>query len=319
MIAFTQGDLIVSVLAEGATVGEPEPQMLNPQARRILKRLDLAPSVSARLYDEDGTLVGDYALLSDRVDQGALPGLQNPGPLEDVATGISDFFDWIARGLQAKARRSFVQELSYEEELRRALRGQAVAGERVTEDGQRIVSVSVPVQRVQAVVGVLTLEASDVTEIVRRERSALLPFIGVAIAMSLISAGFMTWMVARPLRKLAGAADRIRDGAAERLELPELSRRQDEIGDLAGSLEAMTEALFDRIVANEAFAADVAHELKNPLTSIRSAVETLERVEDPSAKERLRKVMHRCAPSGSSDHRHFQRIAPGSADRPFTH
>ena len=232
----TQGDLIVSVLAEGATVGEPEPQMLNPQARRILKRLDLAPSVSARLYDEDGTLVGDYALLSDRVDQGALPGLQNPGPLEDVATGISDFFDWIARGLQAKARRSFVQELSYEEELRRALRGQAVAGERVTEDGQRIVSVSVPVQRVQAVVGVLTLEASDVTEIVRRERSALLPFIGVAIAMSLISAGFMTWMVARPLRKLAGAADRIRDGAAERLELPELSRRQDEIGDLAGSL-----------------------------------------------------------------------------------
>ena len=287
----TQGDLIVSVLAEGATVGEPEPQMLNPQARRILKRLDLAPSVSARLYDEDGTLVGDYALLSDRVDQGALPGLQNPGPLEDVATGISDFFDWIARGLQAKARRSFVQELSYEEELRRALRGQAVAGERVTEDGQRIVSVSVPVQRVQAVVGVLTLEASDVTEIVRRERSALLPFIGVAIAMSLISAGFMTWMVARPLRKLAGAADRIRDGAAERLELPELSRRQDEIGDLAGSLEAMTEALFDRIVANEAFAADVAHELKNPLTSIRSAVETLERVEDPSAKERLRKVI----------------------------
>ena len=287
----TQGDLIVSVLAEGATIGDPVPEMLHPQARRILKRLDLPPTVTARLYDADGSLVGDYALLSDQVDQSELPELSNPNIIEQAVGTVSDMFDWISRGLQSSARRSFIQRQSFEEELRASLRGERVAGERLTENGQRLVSVSIPVQRVQAVVGVLTLEASDVSEIVRRERGALLPFIGVAILMSLISAGFMTWMVARPLRRLALAADRVRAGAAERLELPTLTRRQDEIGDLAGSLEAMTEALFDRIIANEAFAADVAHELKNPLTSIRSAVETLERVEDPDAKDRLRAVI----------------------------
>ena len=87
------------------------------------------------------------------------------------------------------------------------------------------------------------------------------------------------------------AADRVGSGAAEKLELPRLTSRRDEIGELAESLESMTSALFDRIVANEAFAADVAHELKNPLTSIRSAVETSERVTDPAALAKLRRVI----------------------------
>ena len=94
------------------------------------------------------------------------------------------------------------------------------------------------------------------------------------------------------MRKLAGAADNIRSGASSKLDLPRITKRHDEIGHLAQSVEAMTEALFERIVANESFAADVAHELKNPLTSIRSAVETAEMVQDdPVAREKLRKVI----------------------------
>ena len=127
--------------------------------------------------------------------------------------------------------------------------------------------------------------------IVRRERAALLPFIAVAIIVSLLSSALLAIMIARPLRRLALAADRVGSGAAEKIELPALTSRKDEIGELADSLEGMTAALFDRIVANEAFAADVAHELKNPLTSIRSAVETSERVTDPEAREKLRKVI----------------------------
>ena len=287
----TQGDLIVSVLAEGATVGDPEPSLLDVNARRILKRLELPNTVRARLYSSDGTLVGDYGLLSDRVDERMLPPIEERNVLFRAAAGVSDLMDAFARLLQSKARRSLLRPQTLEEELILALKGERVSGERITQRGERVVSVSVPVQRVSAVVGVLTLEASDVAEVVRRERAALLPFIGVAIAVSLMSAGILTFMIARPLRRLALEADRVRSGDAEKIELPSLIARRDEIGDLAGSLDAMTKTLFNRIVANEAFAADVAHELKNPLTSIRSAVETADRVTDESMRDRLRKVI----------------------------
>ena len=287
----TQGELIVSILAEGATEGQPEPVMNDARARRLLKRLELPNTVRARLYDSEGELVGDYGLLSDRVDEQALGSLRDPNALEVFASSVSDLFDSIARNLQNRARGSLMQTLTIEEEIEIARTGERVSGERITEAGERVVSVSLPVQRVSAVVGVFTIEASDVADVVRKERAALLPFIGVAIFVSILSAVLLAFMIARPLRRLALAADRVRSGAAEKLELPKLTSRRDEIGELAESLEAMTAALHDRIVANEAFAADVAHELKNPLTSIRSAVETSERVTDPAAREKLRRVI----------------------------
>lgn len=287
----TQGNLIVSVLAEGATIGEPSPSLQVQLARRILKRLELPATVSARIYDRRGNLVGDYALLSDQVKESELPDIGEASVFEEFSRSVSNTFDSLALSLQTSANKSFLQPKTLEEELKIALLGEAVAGERITSEGQRIVSVSIPIQRVSAVVGVLTLEASDVAEIVRKERAALFPFIGVAVIVSLMSAALLTYMIARPLRKLALAADEVRSGQAEKLELPMLTKRHDEIGDLAGSLEAMTDTLFNRIVANEAFAADVAHELKNPLTSIRSAVETADRVTDPEARDKLRKVI----------------------------
>ena len=212
----TQGDLIVSVLAEGATVGDPEPSLLDVNARRILKRLELPNTVRARLYSSDGTLVGDYGLLSDRVDERMLPPIEERNVLFRAAAGVSDLMDAFARLLQSKARRSLLRPQTLEEELILALKGERVSGERITQRGERVVSVSVPVQRVSAVVGVLTLEASDVAEVVRRERAALLPFIGVAIAVSLMSAGILTFMIARPLRRLALEADRVRSGDADK-------------------------------------------------------------------------------------------------------
>ena len=287
----TQGDLIVSVLAEGATVGDPEPELIEVNARRILKRLELPSTIQARIYNADSEMVGDYNLLSDRVDEFALGALDEPNMFESFVGGVSGFMDSIGRWLQSSARESLLQPGTFEDELNEALSGERVSGERITDDGQRVVSVSLPIQHVSAVVGVLTIEASDVDTIVRRERAALLPFIAVAIIVSLLSSALLAIMIARPLRRLALAADRVGSGAAEKIELPALTSRKDEIGELADSLEGMTAALFDRIVANEAFAADVAHELKNPLTSIRSAVETSERVTDPEAREKLRKVI----------------------------
>jgi two-component system sensor histidine kinase ChvG len=140
---------------------------------------------------------------------------------------------------------------------------------------------------VRAVLGVLTLEANDVDAIVAAERMALIPFILIAIAVTLSSSLLLTQLIAQPVRRLARAADRVRLAGARAISLPDLAKRDDELGDLTRSLEDMTQALSERMDAIESFAADVAHEIKNPLTSLRSAVETLDLIKDPAARERL--------------------------------
>jgi two-component system sensor histidine kinase ChvG len=97
----------------------------------------------------------------------------------------------------------------------------------------------------------------------------------------------LSLFIARPLRRLAGAADSLRLSGSTRLSLPDLSKRKDEIGALAHSLEAMTGALADRIDVNERFAADVSHEIKNPLASIRSAVETARSAKTPDHQAKM--------------------------------
>jgi len=165
----TQGDLIVSVLAEGATIGDPEPELIAVNARRILKRLELPPTIRARLYNSNGRLIGDYDLLSDRVDELALGSLEEPGFWDFITRPVSDFLDMIARALQSNARRSLLQPQSFEEELSAALVGERVSGERITDQGERVVSVSLPIQHVSAVVGVLTIEAKEREKQVRRK------------------------------------------------------------------------------------------------------------------------------------------------------
>ncbi len=150
-----------------------------------------------------------------------------------------------------------------------------------------MVSVSIPIRRVRAVLGVVTLEASDVDAIIARERAALIPFILIAISVTLASSLLLNSLVAQPVLRLARAADRVRQARARAISLPDLAKRDDEVGDLTRSLEAMTHSLSERMDAIEAFAADVAHEIKNPLTSLRSAIETLDIVSDGPARERL--------------------------------
>jgi two-component system sensor histidine kinase ChvG len=150
-----------------------------------------------------------------------------------------------------------------------------------------VVSVSIPIQHVQAVLGVLTLEASDVDEIIAAERRALVPFILIAVGVTLVSSLLLNNLIAQPVRRLARAADRVRLSRARAISLPDLAKRDDELGDLTRSLEDMTHSLSERMDAIESFAADVAHEIKNPLTSLRSAVETLDLVKDDRARSRL--------------------------------
>jgi two-component system sensor histidine kinase ChvG len=103
----------------------------------------------------------------------------------------------------------------------------------------------------------------------------------------LFSSILLNRLIARPVRRLAYAADRVTLSRARAISLPDLAKRDDELGDLTRALEAMTDALSTRIDAIERFAADVAHEIRNPLTSIRSAIDTLPLVKDEAKRERL--------------------------------
>jgi two-component system sensor histidine kinase ChvG len=150
-----------------------------------------------------------------------------------------------------------------------------------------VVSVTIPVRHVSQVLGALTLEAGNVDEILAAQRRALFPFALVALGVNLLASLLLHVFVARPILRLSAAADQVKLQRARAISLPDLEERRDEIGDLARSLESMTDTLSTRMDAIERFAADVSHEIKNPLTSIRSALETLPLVKTDAQRERL--------------------------------
>jgi two-component system, OmpR family, sensor histidine kinase ChvG len=277
----TQGELMAAIIDQAFTVGDPAPAMDANDASLTLQMLANPKTQRARLFDAQGRAIADSELVADRVEQRALPPAARRGEAR------------MPLPLKARPKTPVAEEAraALRAEVAKALRGQHVAGLRRSENGDRVVSVSIPIQRVQAVLGVLTLEANDVDEIIARERMALIPFILIAIAVSLSSSLLLTRLIAQPVRRLARAADRVRLAGARAISLPDLARRDDELGDLTRSLEDMTQALSERMDAIESFAADVAHEIKNPLTSLRSAVETLDLITDPSARERLLRIL----------------------------
>lgn len=275
----TQGELIANVIDQSATVGEPEPALDPYTASQILQVLFIPRSQRARLFDARGKALADSFVVADRVDWKVLPPARKPGQTDGPRKTPRE----VAQA--ERARKALADEIA------RAMKGRAVAGTRIAEDGERVVSVSIPIQHVRAVLGVLTLEAGDVDEIISAERKALLPFIVVAMTAILISSVLLHRLIAVPVQRLARAADHVRLQGARAISLPDLARRRDELGDLSRSLEDMTHSLSERMDAIERFAADVAHEIKNPLTSIRSAIETLDIVTEPAARARLLAIL----------------------------
>lgn len=280
----TQGELIANVIAGAATRGSPEPMLEADRASDILQLLFIPRSQRARLFDADGRLLADSYLVADTVEQAALPPARRAGELPILPRKEAALPRDPARVLEATK--------ALDGEVGEALKGATVTRVRMGPDGERVVSVSVPIQRVQAVLGVLTLEAGDVDGIIAAQRRALLPFILTAFASTLISSLLLSRLIAQPLLRLARAADRVRLSRARSISLPSISKRQDELGDLSRALEAMTGALSQRMDAIEHFAADVAHEIRNPLTSIRSAIDTLPLVKDDKARDRLIAILN---------------------------
>jgi two-component system, OmpR family, sensor histidine kinase ChvG len=264
---------------------------INPErVGPILRRLVSPTKTRARIYDRDGVLLVDSRNLFGRGDilryDLPPPSAEKPGFFERAFIAVRM---WLGRGDLPLYHELGPDDGRGYAEIGRALDGQNASMVRINERGDVIVSVAVPVQRFRAVRGALMLstQGADIDDMVEAERLAVLKVFLIAAGVMVVLSILLAGTIAEPVRRLADAAERVRHRIRSRVEIPDFTRRRDEIGHLSGTLRDMTNALYSRIEAIESFAADVAHELKNPLTSLRSAVETLPLAKSDDSRSRL--------------------------------
>lgn len=285
-----QGDAPVSPLSFfDPTLEFPiSPERVAP----LLRNLVTPTRTRARIYDRDGFMILDSSSIYLRGEV-----LHPAGSARDSGFFLTDWWNRLLTWVPGDEFPMYVEYDSDEgkryPEVGAALDGAPADIVRVDASGQLIVSVAVPVQRLRATVGALLLstEPGDIDNIIATERLGVLRIALVAAAVTTILSFFLAGTIADPMRRLSAAAERVQTSMSGRTEIPDYSERTDEIGHLSGALRAMTAALFNRIEAIESFAADVAHELKNPLTSLRSAVETLELVKTQKDRDQLTQII----------------------------
>jgi two-component system, OmpR family, sensor histidine kinase ChvG len=295
-----QGEIFAAALGEGAVLdsGDEGEVLLPDLARQMMRRLVAPTKIRARLFDVKGDIIADSRVLrgpGGAVQVLELPPLDSEGPIHKL---VDQVYDWVVDELPASKHYPAYHEkasprASNYAEVAGALRGET--GEAIrsaSATGGLVFSAAIPVQRYKQVLGALMLStgSSEIEEELRTVRFELLRIFGVALLVTVLMSFYLAGTIVRPIRRLAAAAERAR-GRRARVEIPDFTRRGDEIGDLSGALREMTDALWQRMTAIERFAADVAHEIKNPLSSLKSAVETAVRIEDPANQRRLMAII----------------------------
>lgn len=295
-----QAEMFAAALGEGAVVSEqPSGQYLvSDIAYQITRRLVDITDTRARLFRADGTLIVDSRRLGGAGGAVQIEILRPPEDDFDFLDALLDKYDDLARAVSGegplpKYKENPLQSANDFPETQAALIGEsAVAARRFGHD-DLVLSAAVPVQRYKQVLGAIMLsrDGENIKTALHDVRLDILKVVAVALSITILLSLYLASTIARPIRRLAIAAERIRHDKGRKETIPVLTERRDEIGDLAISLKEMTEALWLRMDAIERFAADVAHEIKNPLTSLRSAVETAGRVSDPAQREKLMSII----------------------------
>ncbi len=309
----TQGQIIAQAIAASASydpadvIGDPEVELemqpdklgrsyasefefpiIPERALSILNQLVIPIRARATIYDNDGNHL---------LDSGVKPTVASK--LEKQSSG------WLKR-LSLWFKRSYLHRSTpiYQnygsapgtnyEEVSETLKRQDTAWKaRINKRTELVLSVSVPIKRNNDMLGVLFLvtPGGEIDKIVSAERRAILRVLLFAAGVSVLLAIVLAGQIARPIRDLSAGATRVAKSVKEREQLPDFSKRPDEIGDLSKALRTMTDSLYERLEAMGRFAADVAHELKNPLTSLRSAVETMPFMKTDEQRNKLLSVI----------------------------
>jgi two-component system, OmpR family, sensor histidine kinase ChvG len=288
----TQARVLAAALGESAVSDTGGGVVLIQDfSRQMIRRLVEPTRDRARLFDPEGRLVIDTRALQ------ALGGVQiselpPPGSSNVFGRGAVAVYRFVERLLPQRypnAEDLPIDQPGNYPEVKLALDGDIADAVRRTADNGLVLSVAVPIQHYRQVLGALLLSSDngEVEEAVRDVRFTIVQAFAIAFVITVLLAIYLAGTIARPIRRLADAAERVRRGHGLEVQIPDFTNRRDEIGDLSGSLRDMTAALWQRMDAIERFAADVAHELKNPLGSVRSAIETAARVTDPAKQQKL--------------------------------
>jgi len=259
-----------------------DPEVVSP----ILRDLIAPTKTRARVFDTDGTLISDSRQLRG-----------NGGRVEGAAADLeTNFFTDLWGYLRAAfwtpdlpLYKDLGPEGKSYEEVRVALAGSVAPLIRVTEAGQTVISIAVPIQREKSTLGalLLTAQGSDIDEMIAQDRFQIVEVAGLVAFVTAILSLLLAGTIAEPMRRLAIAAERVRKNIKNREQIPDFSDRPDEIGHLSRAFRDMTNALYSRLDAIESFAADVSHELKNPLTSLRSAASLLPSIKTDEDRKKL--------------------------------
>jgi len=297
----TQGEISAAALSEGAVFDDPnEPELLVPDlGRSMLRRLVEPTRGRARLFDANGTLIADTRWLNGPggpVQIEALPPPQSGDSLGRLVDRLAaKLRSWLPASTDYPPDVEYVAPTAQDfPEVEAALGGEpthSIRRDRL--NGELVLSVAVPVQRYRQVLGAVMFSTTSrgIEGAVRLVRLEILKIFLMALTVTVLLSLYLASTIARPIRRLAIAAERVRRGHGRQMAIPDFTQRGDEIGELSRALREMTDALWRRMDAIEHFAADVAHEIKNPLTSLKSAVETAVRVSDPAKQRRLLDVI----------------------------
>lgn len=302
IFADTLGELAVESMPDG------QDGLLIQPARDVIRRIVPPTRTRVRLYDTSGKLAIDSRVLGGR--KGKINSMVQIQDLDknsekktfSLSKSIGNFLDDV--GMHTS--RSWHKLPEYQENSDQSARDypEAVAAldgdsgsmvRRLESEGDSdlIITVAVPVQHYRHVLGALVVSktSEDIEKIMEDVWSSILKVFTMALAVTLLLSAYLARTLSRPMLRLADAANRMRISKNRNIIIPDLSGRNDEIGDLSMAMRELTEALWNRLDAIERFAADVAHEIKNPLNSLRSAVETVVRLQDPQKQKQLLQII----------------------------
>ncbi|WP_091844416.1 sensor histidine kinase [Palleronia pelagia] len=291
---------LVTSAFEAQLLQDPDARFgLGLDAKATLEAIKLNPNSEAFVFDRDQRIIATTRELPTR-EAIAVRGVNE----DNRRTVISDALDSVWTSVASLLSKEDPAQAEAETErlaanlVARTYRGETQVETGLVRDGRVIFAVASPIVQGDEILGVvgLTSGAGEIDRLVRAEREQVLQMFVIAILVSIGLSLVLASTIANPLSDLAAAAEIGRDKNARtvrpsRIRIPDLSARPDEIGRLSGALRGMVAALYDRIDANEQFAADVAHEIKNPLASLRSAVGSLRFVKKEEHRDKLLDVI----------------------------
>ena len=291
-----QATLFANALSEVAVARNPGTQnyLSITAVQNVIDRSALDSPARSRVFGTGGELLADSYRLPGRVPSVTTKPLASVSPniffQKFLDKFFQDFFYSTTKQHVPNYQQHTIQLARAFPEVISALRGSSIKTVKATTTGRKLLTVAMPIRKkYKPVLGVLLLSSDDknINVAFNSYQKELIIAVVIAIIITSALSLYLSRSITRPIRRLASAAEKIRSDRNGRHEISEVSERNDELGELSKALTQMTDDLWQRLDAIEKFAADVAHEIKNPLTSIRSAVETASKIKDNEKRDKL--------------------------------